>query len=81
MYYLLQLNTNYLSEDSEEISLPAETLEGETMLNEPKVIKYIHFKVKTNNAVDPSRFINPKQKKPIVMGYKQNCKHFFDFLN
>ena len=79
MYSLLQLNTNYLSEDSEEISLPAETLEGESMLNEPKVIKYIHFKVKTNNAVDPSRFINPKQKKPIVMGYKQIVNTFLTF--
>ena len=59
MYSLLQLNTNYLSEESEEISLPAETSEGETMLNELKVTKYIHLKVETNNTVDPSRFINP----------------------
>ncbi|XP_044182113.1 uncharacterized protein LOC122962927 [Acropora millepora] len=36
MYSLLQLNTNYLSKDNEEISLPAVTSEGKTTLNELK---------------------------------------------
>ena len=34
MYSMLQLNTNYLSPSDEEISLPAETSEGETTLND-----------------------------------------------
>ena len=39
MYSSLQLNTNYLSKDNEEISLPAVTSEGKTTLNELKVMQ------------------------------------------
>lgn len=43
MYSMLQMNTNYLSPSDEEISLPAETSEGETTLNDLQVIIIIHL--------------------------------------
>ena len=43
MYSMLQMNTNYLSPSDEEISLPAETSEGETTLNDLQVIIILHL--------------------------------------
>ena len=40
---MLQMNTNYLSPSDEEISLPAETSEGETTLNDLQAIIILHL--------------------------------------